>query len=161
MDGVAGRAFPLAGSAPSVRLFAPMQQHISSPAPQSDKPTAAQAAAGRLQRASARQVAKAAQQQKRQAQARAAAAAKVGGGSAKRKKDEEDAADEDAEDGTNVNAGFVLAAHRVSPSLSSVLFFFSVSLCWKNAMREGGCVVSPLADTHPLSSRFYRRIRRG
>jgi hypothetical protein len=104
MQGVSdlsGGSFPLAGAAHPVSMFAPVVHHlVPSAGPQNDKPTAAQAAAGRLQRASARQAAKAAQQQKRQAQARAAAAAKGGGISAKRKKDEEDAGDEDDEEGT-------------------------------------------------------------
>jgi len=91
------------GQPPPVNMFAPVHQQQQ--APSIDKPTAAQAAAIRLQRASARQAAKAAQQQKRTAQqARgAAAAAKSRGGAAggaggKRKKDEAEEEEEDDDD---------------------------------------------------------------
>lgn len=80
-------SFPMTGASPAINIFASIHQPLSGSTNQGEKPTAAQAAAGRLQRASARQAAKAAQQQKRHAQARAAA--KKGAlASVKRKKDE-------------------------------------------------------------------------
>ena len=99
----AGQSFPLGRSAPSVNMFTTVNAPVSSSGPhQVDKPTPAQAAAGRLQRASARQAAKAAQQQKRQAQSRASASTKKGSDTGtKRKKDEvamEEEEDEDEEE---------------------------------------------------------------
>ena len=63
----AGDVLSLAMSQASVRKLATEHQMSSNSVLDNDKPTAAQAAAGRLQRASARQAAKAAQQQKRHA----------------------------------------------------------------------------------------------
>ena len=99
----AGQSFPLGRSAPSVNMFTTVNAPVSSSGThQVDKPTPAQAAAGRLQRASARQAAKAAQQQKRQAQSRASASTKKGSDTGtKRKKDEvamEEEEDEDEEE---------------------------------------------------------------
>ena len=97
-----GGSFPLSGTTHALNMFGPVvHQPVSNAGPQSDKPTAAQAAAGRLQRASARQAAKAAQQQKRQAQARAAAA-KGSGNATKRKKDDDDGTEEDNREGERV-----------------------------------------------------------
>ena len=81
-----------------VGMFAPLQS-VPSNVAQTDKPTAAQAAAGRLQRASARQAAKAAQQQKRQAQARASAASKTEGAGSRRKREDDGAVEEAERDG--------------------------------------------------------------
>lgn len=63
---LAAAGFPLTSASPAPNMFAPVHQQIPQVGP-TDKPTPAQAAAGRLQRASARQAAKAAQQQKRAA----------------------------------------------------------------------------------------------
>ena len=103
--------FTHSGSGQHGGMFAPVHQGVGAGAPpagpQGDKPTAAQAAAGRLQRASARQASKAAQQQKRQAQARAAAkggntGAPVGNAAKRKLKEEEELADEDDEDGARL-----------------------------------------------------------
>ena len=101
----AGQPFPLARSSPSANMFSTVSAPVSSAgAHQADRPTPAQAAAGRLQRASARQAAKAAQQQKRQAQSRGSTK-KGGETGTKRKKDEiaveeevEEDEDEDSDD---------------------------------------------------------------
>ena len=90
-------SFPLTGASPALNMFASIHQPMSGNANQSERPTAAQAAAGRLQRASARQAAKAAQQQKRHAQARAAAKKGAIAG-VKRKKDESTHNDDDESD---------------------------------------------------------------
>ena len=89
-------SFPLTwciSRAKHVRVYTPANGNAN----QSERPTAAQAAAGRLQRASARQAAKAAQQQKRHAQARAAAKKGAIAG-VKRKKDESTHNDDDESD---------------------------------------------------------------
>jgi len=109
----AGQSFPLGRSAPSVNMFTTVNAPVSSSGThQVDKPTPAQAAAGRLQRASARQAAKAAQQQKRQAQSRASASTKKGSvAGTKRKKDEvameeeEEEDDDDEEDSDDDDTG--------------------------------------------------------
>jgi transcription factor HY5 len=88
----AGQTFPMA-----VNIFDAINAPVSSAsAHQDDKPTPAQAAAGRLQRASARQAAKAAQQQKRQAQSRAST--KKGGQTGTKRKKEEVAVEEEEDD---------------------------------------------------------------
>merc|ERR1711966_172386 len=108
----AGQSFPLGRSTPSVNMFTTVNAPVSSSgAHPADKPTPAQAAAGRLQRASARQAAKAAQQQKRQAQSRASASTKKGSDAGtKRKKDEvameeEEEDDDDEEDSDDDDTG--------------------------------------------------------
>jgi hypothetical protein len=116
---ITGGVFPLASSAPPVNMFAPVHQQVPSIPPTSDKPTAAQAAAGRLQRASARQAAKAAQQQKRQAQARAAVAAKRGSTTIKRKKAEVVVEEEDEEDGTKTRP-ICFIAYTMPPPKPSI-----------------------------------------
>lgn len=128
---MSGGSFPLAGTAHPVSMLAPVvHQPGPTAGPHNDKPTAAQAAAGRLQRASARQAAKAAQQQKRQAQARAAAAAKRGNGGAKRTRDEEVPAEEDDQEGAK--RGFVFGC---SSFWRLFLFLFSSSSS-KNCLRS-------------------------
>ena len=102
MQGVAdmnaGQSFPLSRSSPSANMFTTGNAPVSSAGVhQADKPTPAQAAAGRLQRASARQAAKAAQQQKRQARSRASTKKGSETGT-KRKKDEIVAQEEEQED---------------------------------------------------------------
>ena len=109
----ASQSFPLGRSSPSVNMFTTVNAPVSSSgAHPADKPTPAQAAAGRLQRASARQAAKAAQQQKRQAQSRASASTKKGSDAGtKRKKDEvameeeEEEDDDDEEDSDDDDTG--------------------------------------------------------
>ena len=101
MQGVAdmnaGQSFPLSRSSPSAHMFTTGNAPLS-PAGvhQADKPTPAQAAAGRLQRASARQAAKAAQQQKRQARSRAST--KKGSETGTKRKKDESAVEEEVEE---------------------------------------------------------------
>ena len=95
----AGQSFPLGRSTPSVNMFTTVKPPCLRLAP--IRPTSrlpAQAAAGRLQRASARQAAKAAQQQKRQAQSRASASTKKGSIAGTKRKKDEVAMEEEEED---------------------------------------------------------------
>ena len=95
----AAQSFPLGRSSSSADMFNTVKAPVSSSgAHQVEKPTPAQAAAGRLQRASARQAAKAAQQQKRQAQSRASASTKKGSDTGTKRKKDEVAMEEEEEE---------------------------------------------------------------